>query len=404
MRPCGRRPHDQSKPTPAARSSREHSRTLARRRPWPAWTCNLARQSGLRGAVIMPPCGRGGSRLVVGGGIAGGALATVMARNGADVIVLERQSHYRDHVRGELLWPWGVKVAEDLGLESTFLEAGARVVRTMIAFDEGSEHPETDDAAVVIAGVGGSVNLAHPVACAGLLSAASSAGADIRVGVGDVRLSLEPKPVVRWLDASRTPREVTAPLIVGSDGRHSAIRSQASIPSRWIRLRIRLQGCSSRASRATEPGRARVRRAVPRVSAERRADAPLFQLPRGSARPLPRTRCGEAVPGRVEPRLPERRSRMALGIACRAVCHVSRCRQPRRSPTRRGCRVDRRCGWIRESASRPGPLDGTQRRARRIAGAARRIAESRCAWRVRPRSSRTAEARKPRNDRHGVGE
>lgn len=169
--------------------------------------------------------------VVVGGGIAGGALATVMARNGADVILLERQSHYRDHVRGELLWPWGVKVAQDLGLESVFLEAGARVVRTMVSFDEGSEHPQSDDSAVVIAGVGGSVNLAHPVACAGLLSAARSAGADVRVGVGDVRLSLEPNPVVRWVDASRTPRKATAPLVVGADGRQSAIRSQASIPS-----------------------------------------------------------------------------------------------------------------------------------------------------------------------------
>ena len=46
--------------------------------------------------------------IVVGGGIAGGAFATVMARAGANVLVLERQAEYRDRVRGELLWPWGV--------------------------------------------------------------------------------------------------------------------------------------------------------------------------------------------------------------------------------------------------------------------------------------------------------
>ena len=38
--------------------------------------------------------------VVVGGGIAGSALATVLARRGLDVVVLERQTAYRDKVRG----------------------------------------------------------------------------------------------------------------------------------------------------------------------------------------------------------------------------------------------------------------------------------------------------------------
>ena len=44
---------------------------------------------------------------VVGGGIAGSALATVLAREGLDVVVLERQRAYADRVRGENLHPWG---------------------------------------------------------------------------------------------------------------------------------------------------------------------------------------------------------------------------------------------------------------------------------------------------------
>ena len=44
--------------------------------------------------------------VIVGGGIAGGALATVLARASMSVLMLERQPKYRDHVRGEILWPW----------------------------------------------------------------------------------------------------------------------------------------------------------------------------------------------------------------------------------------------------------------------------------------------------------
>ena len=105
------------------------------------------------------------------------------------MLALERQARYRDRVRGELLWPWGVQVAQRLGLETVLLDAGALVVRWMHTYDEGSDGPQRDDAGVVLAGVGGSVNLAHPVACTALVDSATSAGADIRLGVRDVRLS-----------------------------------------------------------------------------------------------------------------------------------------------------------------------------------------------------------------------
>jgi choline dehydrogenase-like flavoprotein len=44
---------------------------------------------------------------MVGGGIAGSALATVLAKAGASVIVLERSTEYRHRVRGEYMQPWG---------------------------------------------------------------------------------------------------------------------------------------------------------------------------------------------------------------------------------------------------------------------------------------------------------
>jgi 2-polyprenyl-6-methoxyphenol hydroxylase-like FAD-dependent oxidoreductase len=54
--------------------------------------------------------------VIVGGGIGGGALATVLARNGIEVVVLERETSYPDRVRGEFVAPWGVAELKRLGL------------------------------------------------------------------------------------------------------------------------------------------------------------------------------------------------------------------------------------------------------------------------------------------------
>src|SRR5262245_39972494 len=53
---------------------------------------------------------------IAGGGLAGSALAVVMAQNGYRVLVVERESRFRDRIRGELLLPWGSREAKRLGL------------------------------------------------------------------------------------------------------------------------------------------------------------------------------------------------------------------------------------------------------------------------------------------------
>jgi menaquinone-9 beta-reductase len=49
--------------------------------------------------------------VIIGRGITGDALATVLARAGKSVLILERTRVYRDRVRGEGFQPWGVAEA-----------------------------------------------------------------------------------------------------------------------------------------------------------------------------------------------------------------------------------------------------------------------------------------------------
>ena len=50
--------------------------------------------------------------ITVGGGLGGAALAKAMADRGYRVLVLERETRFKDRVRGEWLAPWGVAEAQ----------------------------------------------------------------------------------------------------------------------------------------------------------------------------------------------------------------------------------------------------------------------------------------------------
>jgi len=168
--------------------------------------------------------------VIVGGGIAGSALATVMARAGASVLVLERQPRYQDHVRGEILWPWGVQVARGLGIEQTLLDAGALVVRWLDTYDEGTPSPDRIDAGAVFSAINGSLNVSHPAACAALADAAVLAGADVRMGVRQIDVVPGERPLVRWTANNGEEQQARAKVVIGADGRRSSVRSQAAIP------------------------------------------------------------------------------------------------------------------------------------------------------------------------------
>src|SRR5262249_52280033 len=63
--------------------------------------------------------------VTVGGGMGASALAIAMARSGARVLVLEKETKFRDRVRGEALAPWGVAEARKLGVADLLLNTCA---------------------------------------------------------------------------------------------------------------------------------------------------------------------------------------------------------------------------------------------------------------------------------------
>jgi 2-polyprenyl-6-methoxyphenol hydroxylase-like FAD-dependent oxidoreductase len=74
--------------------------------------------------------------VIVGGGIGGGALATVLARDGIEIVVLERETVFPDRVRGEWIAPWGVAEAKRLDLFDLLHGRGGLTISRNVLYDE----------------------------------------------------------------------------------------------------------------------------------------------------------------------------------------------------------------------------------------------------------------------------
>jgi 2-polyprenyl-6-methoxyphenol hydroxylase-like FAD-dependent oxidoreductase len=94
--------------------------------------------------------------VIVGGGIAGAALAFALAREGLGVTVLEATTDYPDRVRGETMQCWGVAEARELGVEQVLLDAGASVRPGTNT--RGIAGASTDPDGMLVPGIGGTLN------------------------------------------------------------------------------------------------------------------------------------------------------------------------------------------------------------------------------------------------------
>jgi 2-polyprenyl-6-methoxyphenol hydroxylase-like FAD-dependent oxidoreductase len=176
---------------------------------------------------------------IVGGGIAGGALAYALSRAGFGVLLLERQREYRDRVLGEGMMPWGVADARSIGIEDALLTnpEGTVTLTHWFEYRMDRDPAEVEQDALsqpfsdAVEGVDGALCLRHPVACEAFVSAAQGAGATVVRSVRDATVSLGRQPSVSWT-ANGQAEEASVRLLVGADGKVSSVRRQAAIELR----------------------------------------------------------------------------------------------------------------------------------------------------------------------------
>ncbi len=169
---------------------------------------------------------------IIGGGIGGGALATVMARGGYDVLVLEKSTVYRDLVRGEWMAPWGVVEANRLDLYDDLVAAGGHHLSRHITYGEDID-PVTAEAnalpiAALVPDVPGPLCIGHPAHCDLLQELSLKAGVQALRGVTDIGVTLGAAPSVTYTHDG-TQHTAYARMIVGADGRGSLVRRAARI-------------------------------------------------------------------------------------------------------------------------------------------------------------------------------
>jgi 2-polyprenyl-6-methoxyphenol hydroxylase-like FAD-dependent oxidoreductase len=129
--------------------------------------------------------------IIVGGGLAGSALADQLARAGHAVLVLERETRFKDRVRGENMLPWGVAAAKRLGIADELVAAGGHVSPNFVRVIMGQVTPPRDMRATTPGG-DAMLNMYHPQLQETLLARATSSGATVMRGAAVLALDAAP--------------------------------------------------------------------------------------------------------------------------------------------------------------------------------------------------------------------
>ena len=162
--------------------------------------------------------------VTVGGGLGASAFAMSMAKRGARVLILEKETRFKDRVRGEFIVTWGVTEARELGIEDLLLKTCAKEIPWVdMGFGPRNLLETTPQQLPSLA-------FPHPAMQEALLAEAERAGAKVWRGVivQSVEPGYSPSVVV-----SRNGKEerISARLVVAADGRGSATRKWAGFTS-----------------------------------------------------------------------------------------------------------------------------------------------------------------------------
>ena len=169
--------------------------------------------------------------IVIGGGVAGSAVAAGMAAAGARTLVVEAEPTFRDRVRGEAIMPWGVADARLLGLEAVVERAGAQPLPFWDSYQgaDRSGHRDLTRSTRV-----GEPVLAcyHPALQSALLEHGEASGAEVWRGARVTALETAGNGPVAGVSVERDGSVValSSRLLVGADGRGSQTRTRAGFP------------------------------------------------------------------------------------------------------------------------------------------------------------------------------
>lgn len=166
-----------------------------------------------------------GRVVIVGAGPAGAALAYLLARRGVKVTLLERHSGFERTFRGDGLQPSGIDAFDQMGLGDRLRELPQAVVHTIEIYRGGRRR-----ARLVTGSLGFIPRFIPQPAVLSMLTGESRRHPSFQLHMGTAVRDLiraGDRVVGVQAEGSDGPREFTADLVIGADGRYSTVRKRA---------------------------------------------------------------------------------------------------------------------------------------------------------------------------------
>jgi 2-polyprenyl-6-methoxyphenol hydroxylase-like FAD-dependent oxidoreductase len=147
-------------------------------------------------------------------------MAGVLARSGLGVLVVEKEAAFRDRIRGEGTWPWGVAEARAAGLGQLLAQVGVGLF-ALARYEDGQpvEIEWTVDRVDGVPGIGFSHHQLQEAA----FTWAAAQGATMLRPAKALAFSHNGRPALSIAHEGHV-REYSARLVIGADGKQSMAR------------------------------------------------------------------------------------------------------------------------------------------------------------------------------------